>query len=194
MLCLKFGYSESFSYVIKDSALLHEVNDFIEECCNSSANKSPLCQCYSASLKNSKLPAHCKFNKLDAGHVPPVIKELTFMEKRFLTKVYVFMTVLSLPASGKFAKDGLCINFPVNFEEQFQNITYVPERESSSLIGKQLSQLPVVSLQLQKTKPANMFSGNEIEELAFPWLFPCGRSRLKTNRKPNILVLQYFQN
>ena len=46
------------------------------------------------------------------------------MEKRFLTKVYVFMTVLSLPASGKFAKDGLCINFPVNFEEQFQNITY----------------------------------------------------------------------
>ena len=48
---------------------------------------------------------------------------------------------------------------------------YVPVKESSSLTGKQLSQLPVVPLQKQKTKPANMFTDNEIEELAFPWLF-----------------------
>lgn len=39
-----------------------------------------------------------------------------------------------------------------------------------------------------------MFSEQEIEELAFPWLFPYGVNGFKTNRKPTISVLQYFQN
>lgn len=39
-----------------------------------------------------------------------------------------------------------------------------------------------------------MFSENELEEVAFLWLFPYGVNGLKTNRKPIISVLQYFQN
>lgn len=39
-----------------------------------------------------------------------------------------------------------------------------------------------------------MFSENELEEVAFLWLFPYGVNGLKTNRKPTISVLQHFQN
>ena len=283
VLCLKFGYPESFHYVPQDSAVFSEVKDFIEECSNTSANKLPLCQTCFASLKSSKLPACCRFNRLDAGAVPSVMKNLTFMEKRFLAQIHVFMTVLSLPAGGQCAQDGFCINFPVNLEELYQHINltcaqadggivivkpasstesnnmkitiqnvirkrvlkgcliwlklhnrhynhidianytanitettpellescqqasltqitftltnYVPDKEASSpLITDKLSQLPVVCLKKQKTKPANMFSDNEIEELAFPWLFPNGRNGLKTDRNPSVSVLQYFQN
>ena len=36
--------------------------------------------------------------------------------------VHVFMTVLSLPAGGQYAQDGLCINFPVDFQELYQDL------------------------------------------------------------------------
>lgn len=39
VLCLKFGYLDSFHYVAQDSALLSEVNDFIDECSNASVRK-----------------------------------------------------------------------------------------------------------------------------------------------------------
>lgn len=64
----------------------------------------------------------------------------------------------------------------------------------SSLITKKSSECPVICLKKQKAKPANMFSENELEGVAFLWLFPYGVNGLKTNRKPTISVLQYFQN
>ena len=280
VLCLKFGYPDSFHYVAQDSALLSKVHDFIDECSIASIRKIPLCQLCFASLKNSKMPACNRFNKLDARSVPSVMENLTFMEKRFIAQIHVFMTVLSLPAGGQYAQDGLCINFPVDFQELYQDLdcqndkeviivkpasstpsqnlqvsienvvrktvlqnclmwlkkhnrhysnidismctakithlqsellqsceqaslaqisftptNYVPKKSSlSSLITKKSSELPVICLKKQKTKPANMFSENEIEEVAFPWLFPYGVNGLKTNRKPTISVLQYFQN
>ena len=280
VLCLKFGYPDSFHYVAQDSALLSEVHDFIHECSNASVTKIPLCQLCFASLKNFKIPACNRFNRLDARSVPSVMKNLTFMEKRFIAQIHVFMTVLSLPAGGQYAQDGLCINFPVDFQELYQDLdcqndkdiiivkpasstasensqisienvvrktvlqncltwlkkhnrhysnidismctdkithvqpellesceqaslaqisftptNYVPKQSAlSSLITKKSSELPVICLKKQKTKPANMFSENEIEEVAFPWLFPYGVNGLKTNRKPTISVLQYFQN
>ena len=100
VLCLKFGYPDSFHYVAQDSALLSEVHDFIHECSNASVRKIPLCQLCFASLKNFKIPACNRFNRLDARSVPSVMKNLTFMEKRFIAQIHVFMTVLSLPAAG----------------------------------------------------------------------------------------------
>ena len=77
----------------------------------------------------------------------------------------------------------------------FTPTNYVPQKSAlSSLITKKSSELPVICLKKLKTKPANMFSENEIEEVVFPWLFPYGVNGLKTNRKPTISVLQYFQN
>ena len=60
VLCLKFGYPDSFHYVAQDSALLSEVHDFIYECSNASIRKIPLCQLCFTSLKNFKMPA-CYF-------------------------------------------------------------------------------------------------------------------------------------
>ena len=50
------------------------------------------------------------------------MENLTFMEKRFVTLIHVFMTVLSLPAGGQYAQDGLFINFPVDFHELYQDL------------------------------------------------------------------------
>lgn len=77
----------------------------------------------------------------------------------------------------------------------FTPTNYVPKKDAlSSLITRKSSELPIFCLNKQKTKPANMFSEQEIDELAFPWLLPYGINGLKTNRKPKITVLQYFQN
>ena len=61
VLCLKFGYPDSFHYIAQDSALLSEVHDFIDECSNASIGKIPLCQLCFASLKNFKMPACNRF-------------------------------------------------------------------------------------------------------------------------------------
>lgn len=62
VLCLKFGSPDSFHYVPQDSALLSEVNNFIDECSNASVSKIPLCQLCFGSLKNCKMPAWNRFN------------------------------------------------------------------------------------------------------------------------------------
>lgn len=94
VLCLKFGYLDSFHYVAQDSALLSEVNDFIDECSNACVRKIPLCQLRFAPLKNFKIPACNRFNRLDAKSVPSATENLTFMEKCFIAQIHVFMTVL----------------------------------------------------------------------------------------------------
>ena len=45
VLCLKFGYPDSFHYVAQDSALLSEVHDFINECSIASIRKITLHVC-----------------------------------------------------------------------------------------------------------------------------------------------------
>ena len=122
VLCLKFSYPDSFHYVAQDSAMLSEVHDFIDEFSNGSIRKVPLCQSCFVSLKNFKMPPCNRFNRLNARSVPSVMENLTFMEKRFIAQIHVFMTVLSLPAGGQYAQDGLCINFPVDFQELYQDL------------------------------------------------------------------------
>ena len=75
-----------------------------------------------------------RFNKLDARSVPTFFKNLTFMEKRFLARTHVFMTILSLPAGGQYAQDGLCINFPVNFQELFQDLDMKTNQQEGDII------------------------------------------------------------
>lgn len=58
--------------------------------------------------KNEMPPFNSILNALDPGNIPFYLKNLTYMEKRLLCKIRVFMTVVILPG-GQLAEKGLAI-------------------------------------------------------------------------------------
>jgi len=53
-------------------------------------------------------------NNMDPGMVPPCIKALTRLERRFIAQMHVFMTVFLLPRKEQFGTKGIAINIPAN--------------------------------------------------------------------------------
>lgn len=62
-------------------------------------------------------PFNSILNALDPGNIPFYLKNLTYMEKRLLCKIQVFMTVVILPG-GQLAEKGLAIDFPIELQNQ----------------------------------------------------------------------------
>lgn len=75
---------------------------------------SLLCSACERARKNKKLSLYShNGNKLNPGTIPRCLKGLTIMEKRLISRIQVFMTVIVLPG-GQYAEKGLAIDFPVN--------------------------------------------------------------------------------
>ena len=120
LLCLKFNYKENFKEVLPNSEHLIEIKEFIPDWDSSSVLH--ICEPCLCTLKKGKLPSNCRFNRLDAGAIPSVMEEIKFMEKRFLSQIHVFMTVVTLPSGGQYGQDGLCINFPADIENLYEQL------------------------------------------------------------------------
>lgn len=73
--------------------------------------------CHSHIKKNEMPPFNSILNALDPGNIPFYLKNLTYMEKRLLCKIQVFMTVVILPG-GQLAEKGLAIDFPIELQNQ----------------------------------------------------------------------------
>ena len=118
--CKRILFSQQTRTIVSDTPVLKvaqvAVNDVV---CNF---------CFSK-LKNNILPSVSVFgNNLDPCFIPPCLKELTFMEKKLISKIHVFLTIIVLPG-GQFAEKGMAINFPVSVEN---NIECLPRDFSNS--------------------------------------------------------------
>ncbi|CAC5408743.1 unnamed protein product [Mytilus coruscus] len=118
--CKKILFSEQTRVIASDNPILKvaqvTVNDIV---CNFCFNK----------LKNNILPSTSVHgNKLDPCNIPSCLKELTFMEKKLISKIHVFLTIIVLPG-GQLAEKGMVINFPVSIEN---NIDYLPRNYSNT--------------------------------------------------------------
>lgn len=68
-------------------------------------------------LKNEMPPFNSILNALDSGNIPFYLKKLTYMEKRLLCKIQMFMTVVIL-SGGQLAEKGLAIDFRKELQKQ----------------------------------------------------------------------------
>lgn len=76
-------------------------------------------------IKNNKIPKiNTKYNKLDPGKIPSILKGLSLMEKRLISAIHVFLTIIILPG-GQYAEKGLAIDFPVSVEK---NMAILPNK------------------------------------------------------------------
>ena len=85
---------------------------------------SKLCRYCMTKIKAGKIPCtNSQFNNLDPGEIPLCLKQLSLMEKRLISKIHVFLTIIFLPG-GQFAERGLSIDFPVNLEESISKLPH----------------------------------------------------------------------
>lgn len=69
-------------------------------------------------------------NNLHPGEIPECLKKITLMEKRLISRIHIFLTVIILPG-GQFAEKGMAIDFPVSLET---NVNLLPRKISESNI------------------------------------------------------------
>lgn len=82
-------------------------------------NNSTFCSKCCSQLIKKCIPPYCKFNMLDAGEMPACLKNLDVSEKRMISQIQSFMTLLLLPG-GQYAEKGLAIHFPLDLNK-YQN-------------------------------------------------------------------------
>ena len=90
-----------------------------------------LCRTCFKQIRNEMIPkeSYCQ-NRLDAGQIPTELRNLFVVEKRLLSLIPVFLTLIVLPG-GQFAQHGIAVNIPINMNEQ---LAMLP-RYTSSVIN-----------------------------------------------------------
>lgn len=83
---------------------------------------SVLCRSCMNCIKKGKVPKNAYYaNNLDPGIIPDCLKGLWVVEKRLISLVQLFLTLVVLPG-GQTAQKGLAIHFPVDLHLQTQNL------------------------------------------------------------------------
>ena len=94
-----------------------------------------LCRLCYRQLKKKAVPkASYLRNNLDAGKVPRVLEHLFVVEKRLLSLIPVFLTLIVLPG-GQLAQHGVAVNIPIDMNEQLSLLPSIPPTTGSILIS-----------------------------------------------------------
>jgi len=112
----------------KPSELCHSCKCFLYKRNTTIANKDfshygvsegdVLCRkCYNKVKSNEMPEMSYVHNQLDVGQVPSVLQNLFVVEKRLLSLIPVFLTLVVLPG-GQYAQHGIAVNIPININEQ----------------------------------------------------------------------------
>ena len=80
-----------------------------------------LCSSCCAQIGKGTVPSTSITNNLKTVDVPDCLKELTIVEKRLISQLQSFMTLLVLPG-GQFAEKGLAIHFPLKLNLYLSNL------------------------------------------------------------------------
>ncbi len=70
-----------------------------------------VCETCQRKLHRDTIPSRSYTNSLKADTIPILLKDLNFIEKRFICKVQTFMTLLKLDKGGQYAQKGLAVHF-----------------------------------------------------------------------------------
>jgi len=82
---------------------------------------STLCSKCSSQLSQNKQPNKYIDNNLDAGIVPECLRSLDIIQRRLISQIQSFMTIIILPG-GQYAEKGLTIHFPLDMESYFHSL------------------------------------------------------------------------
>ncbi|CAG2240197.1 unnamed protein product [Mytilus edulis] len=82
---------------------------------------SALCGKCSSQLTQSKQPNKYIDNNLSAGLVPECLQSLDIIQRRLISQIQSFMTIIILPG-GQYAEKGLAIHFPLDMESYFKSL------------------------------------------------------------------------
>ncbi|CAC5392138.1 WWP2 [Mytilus coruscus] len=82
---------------------------------------SALCGKCSSQLTQSKQPNKYIDNNLSADLVPECLQSLDIIQRRLISQIQSFMTIIILPG-GQYAEKGLAIHFPLDMESYFKSL------------------------------------------------------------------------
>ena len=77
-------------------------------------------KCLSSLNRGTSVPL-AYANNLDPGIIPPELKGLNVMEKRLISKIHLYLTIVILPG-GQFGEKGQSIHFPIEISEMCKNL------------------------------------------------------------------------
>jgi hypothetical protein len=124
--------------------------------------KSELCRTCSKDISMNKMPSLAsEGNSLKIDTFPSELCNLNTVERRLLSKIQVFMTMLILPG-GQFAEKGMVLNLPMNVSPVVEQLTKLTNSTS----------MCVVNFEAGKTKPSSVDYLIDPHKLllAFNWL------------------------
>ena len=110
---------------------------------------SLLCANGKNKICKSEIPPQAfEYNKLDPGDVPLNLQNLWVIEKRLISLVQLFVTLIMLPG-GQLAQKGTAIHFPIDLRSQTHTLT-------SQIINT--SNIVTVSCDRPNTVPVEIFA------------------------------------
>ena len=81
-----------------------------------------LCCFCSSQIKKGIIPIGCDIeNELNVDDQPQQLKNLSIIDRRFVSKLHIFLTLLVLPKGGQFAQSGMAIHFHAPIQEIINN-------------------------------------------------------------------------
>ena len=106
----------SHRLLFKEKAVFKKLNNTAQCFCHTCKNK----------IDNGETPSITWSNNMDPGEIPSVIKQLTKIERRFISLIHVFMTVFLLPQKQQLATKGIAINIPASPSDLFSSVGLLP--------------------------------------------------------------------
>ena len=88
---------------------------------------SVLCCTCKKYLAEKKIPTVCaKLNSLEVNQIPTELSELNTLEKKLLSKIQTFFTMIILPG-GQYAEKGMVLNLPRNVSVTVESVSSLPD-------------------------------------------------------------------
>ena len=101
----------------KKMLFINEEKVYSQECTN-----YIVCgKCLSSLNCGTPVPPLAYTNNLDPGVIPPELKDLNDMEKRLISKIHFYLTIVILPG-GQFGEKGQSIHFPIEISKMCKNL------------------------------------------------------------------------
>lgn len=104
--------------------------------------------CKSSLRKNAFPPLDFILNNLNAGDIPQVLQDLSLAEKRCISKINTFFTLLILPAFpvGQLGMKGLVVHLPLSVFEVAHNLPrYCASSNVAIIVPSSLSKPSVIN-------------------------------------------------
>lgn len=117
-----------------------------------SGENTILCGKCQSSLSRNEVPTLTYQNKLDPGQIPIELSNLNMMEKRLISQIHLYVTIVTLPG-GQLGEKGQAIHFPIDVPKQWKSLP-IPATESDVILVKNNSKTATYPVSYSKVYEA----------------------------------------